>query len=118
MSHTNYNGISTKNVKDELEVKANEPEETKVDTSPVVNENEIDPEGKALYEPEYILGIVTGCAKLNVRKQPSINADVLLVIGADSDVLVDLDESIGDWYKVYIDEQEGFCMKKFIELDQ
>lgn len=120
MSHTDYNGISTKNAKDETVVdNLNEVEDdTVIDAS--IEDDETTTAPDKIEEPEYVFGTVTvtGCAKLNVRKQPSVNADVLFVIGKDSDVLVDMDESIGDWYKVYIDEKEGFCMKKFIELDQ
>ena len=118
MSHTNYNGISTKNTADEKVV--NNPNEIEDVTKLNANAAETEPETNTdeTNEPEYILGTVAGCAKLNVRKQPSTNAEVLFVIGKDSDVLVDLDESTDDWYKVYINEQEGFCMKKFIKLAQ
>ena len=72
------------------------------------------PEVEAPVEP--VLGIVSGCTKLNIRKEADIESSVLFVIGKDSDVLINLEESTDDWYKVYVDGRDGFCMKKYVEL--
>lgn len=62
-------------------------------------------------------GFVTGCSRLNVRKEPNVKADVLSVIPANSEVMVELDGSTDDFYKVCTSVGiEGFCMKKYISL--
>lgn len=61
-------------------------------------------------------GVVTDCLKLNVRKKPSADAEILVIIDALSEVMVDVDASTNDFYKVAVDGVEGFCMKKYIAL--
>lgn len=68
-------------------------------------------EAEAVNEPHTGSGIVTDCLYLNVRKLPDINADVAVVI--------DLDASTEDFYKVRTsDGVEGFCMRKYIALSK
>ena len=57
-------------------------------------------EAEAVNEPHTDFGIVTDCLYLNVRKRPDINADVAVVIDALTQVVVDLDASTEDFYKV------------------
>ena len=99
MSKTDYSKISKKSA-----------EEVAVDVTPET------PEVPAPAEP--ILGKVEGCTQLNVRENPDIFAKVVLVIGKDSDVLINLEESTDDWYKVYVEGYDGFCMKKYVALVQ
>lgn len=62
-------------------------------------------------------GVVTDCSKLRVRKEPSTDAEVLLVINVLSEVTVDMDASTVQFYKVRTDAGvEGFCMKKYIAI--
>lgn len=62
-------------------------------------------------------GIVTDCLRLNVRKEPEIDAEVVTVIPALSKVTVDLDASTETFYKIRTAVGvEGFCMKKFIAI--
>lgn len=76
-------------------------------------------EAEAVNEPHTDFGIVTNCLYLNVRKRPDINADVAVVIDALTQVVVDLDASTEDFYKVVTsDGIEGFCMKKYITLSE
>lgn len=120
MSHTDYNSLSTKVNSETPASKENNlapedkivtPNETPESTNQVeTSDNPVDPE----VESEYILGTVTDCKKLNVREEPSINAQILFEIAKDSHVLIDPDESTDEWYKVHIDERGGFCMKKYI----
>lgn len=61
-------------------------------------------------------GTVTA-AKLNVRKLPSSNAEVVTVINQNTPVLIDTEESTSDWYKVSTATGAvGYCMKKFITV--
>lgn len=76
-------------------------------------------EAEAVKEPHTGSGIITDCLYLNVRKLPDINADVAVVIDALTQVVVDLDASTEDFYKVATsDGIEGFCMKKYITLSK
>lgn len=76
-------------------------------------------EAEAVNEPHTDFGIVTDCLYLNVRKRPDINADVAVVIDALTQVVVDLDASTEDFYKVRTsDGIEGFCMRKYIALSK
>lgn len=66
-----------------------------------------------------VIGIVSNCKKLNVRKHPSQNAEVLCEIPCDLQVVIEENESTEDFYKVCtFSGIEGFCMKKFIMIDQ
>lgn len=63
------------------------------------------------------IGLVSNCANLRVRKEPDDKAEVLGTIPVDTEVMINEDESIGEFYKVYIDSGlEGFCMKQFITV--
>lgn len=116
MSHTDYNSISKKNATEETKVNP-DPEVTTPD--PEVTPAPVQqPEPEASAQPKYILGIVVDCKRLNVRKEASLTAAIVCIIAVDSDVVVNLDESPDEWYKVHVDDKEGFCMKKFIELAQ
>ena len=73
-------------------------------------------------EPETkskVCGVVSGCVKLNVRKFPNQNSEVVRVIDAGEEITVDLDNSTNDWYKVQIykaADLHGYCMKKFVTV--
>ena len=63
---------------------------------------------------------IIGYTKLNVRKNPSKDSEVVCIITKDSSVTVNYDESTEDFYKVYVNVDnvpyEGFCMKEFISI--
>lgn len=62
-------------------------------------------------------GTVTGCARLNVRKEADKESDVLCVINKGEEVTITLEGTTEDFYKVCTSSGvEGFCMKKFIEI--
>lgn len=65
----------------------------------------------------FTAGVVTDCLTLNVRKKPSADAEVLVIIDALSKVMVDMAESTNDFFKVVTETGiEGFCMRKYIAL--
>lgn len=66
---------------------------------------------------EPVIGLVSNCANLRVRKEPDDKAEVLGTISVNTEVMIDEAESIGEFYKVYTDSGlEGFCMKQFIKV--
>lgn len=72
----------------------------------------------AAVELKPVIGIVSNCERLNIRKQPSIKSEVAATIEAGSEVGIALDESTKDFYKVYYidDGVEGYCMSKYITI--
>lgn len=62
-----------------------------------------------------MVGMVTDCTKLNVRQEPSKDAEIVCEIPVDSEVTIYEDQSTEDFYKVCTAAgAEGFCMRKFI----
>ena len=101
----NYNNYSKSNKSDRHNHKPVE----EIDSVALVEEN---------IEPKLVEGVVTDCIALNIRKNPSMDADVIHVADAGCRVMIDLEHSVDDWYrvvKIFDEEVYGFCMKKFIE---
>lgn len=71
-------------------------------------------------EPEEVkIGTVVNCAKLNVRKNPSVNADIICELLKLAEVMISDSESTDEFYKINTDSGiEGFCMKKYIAVNQ
>lgn len=68
--------------------------------------------------PKNAKGIVTGCARLNVRAYPSLDAEVVCVLDAMSELEINTDKSTYNWLSVCTATGvEGYCMKKFIDAD-
>lgn len=101
MSHTNYTKFANQKMEEIQE--------------PVIE--------KALEETveqqdDFMEGVVANCNLLNVRAEPKPDAEVLRKVSVDTEVMIDPTESTEDFYKVYLaDGSEGFCMKKFIEIE-
>lgn len=93
-------------------------------TDEVVNEvvNEVVEEIVEEIEPEDPIkpAMVSGCAKLNVRKEANKESEVVCVVTPDSDLTVDVSKSTEEFYKVYTSVNEvlyeGYCIKKFIVI--
>lgn len=103
--HNNYQGH-----RDNLEPKA-----TAASEEPAV---QAEPEKISVKEePTTLFGVVTDCLRLNIRKEPKGDADVIAVITALSKVQVDTENSTEEFYKVCTETGiEGFCMKKYVAL--
>ena len=83
--------------------------------APVASQVDEDPE---VEEDEIIIGVVTECAKLNVRKEPSADAEVLTTILLGAEVKVDIFESTNGFYKVCTGAGvEGYCVEKYININ-
>lgn len=69
-------------------------------------------------EDDKIIGVVTECAKLNVREEPVADAEILTTIPLGAEVQVDIFESTEDFYKITTEAGvEGYCMKDYINID-
>lgn len=72
---------------------------------------------KTATQKESVLGLVRDCANLRVRKAPDDKAEVLGIVPVDTEVMIDEEESTGEFYKVYTDSGlEGFCMRQYIAI--
>lgn len=68
---------------------------------------------------EPIIGHVVDCTKLNVRKDPDADAEILGTIPAGAEVMIDESESTDDFYNVCAASGfEGFCVKRFIAVEE
>lgn len=92
--------------------------------NPLKIEPEIAPEPEIIPEPEVApapvppkTGIVVDCARLNVRKKPIANAEVVYIIERWAKVIIDEENSTKNFYKVCTEVGvEGYCMKQFIKI--
>lgn len=65
---------------------------------------------------EMLDGIVHNCVKLNVRKEPSLNSEVIAVL-SDADKIKVEDIGNFDWYCIHLPNgTKGFSMKKYIAV--
>ena len=104
-NHTNYNKISTTPAV---------VEQTKVDTTPAIDV--IDNTPPAPIEP--IDGIVSGCKRLNVRKEASLTGEIVCEVAVGTTLMIDQSESTDEWFKVYAETGvEGYCMKNFVTIN-
>lgn len=68
-------------------------------------------------EPSVSFGVVSNCARLNVRAKPKLTAKIVSVIESKTKVRIDNDTSNEEWCKVYVKpEVEGYCMRKYLTI--
>lgn len=66
-----------------------------------------------------VVGIVKGYVKLNIRKEPNLEADVLTEVLSGSILFINDEESTDEFYKVCTASGlEGYCMKKFVSIKE
>lgn len=108
MSKKNYNRISTERAK-----AFEKPVEPVVEVVDEVDEVVVQECDNRVEEPifEKVEGVVANCSKLNIRKQPNPNAEIIGTINSGAKVIIH--EEVGDFYKIGDSE---FCMKKFISV--
>ena len=83
-------------------------EETAATTTP-----EVQPEPEP--ESETVIGTVYGCSKLNVRATPDLFAEVVCIVSAGDEVIIDPDKSYNDWLCVCTATGvDGYCMRKYV----
>lgn len=62
-------------------------------------------------------GVVTDCLRLNIRKEPSMDAKILCVVDLCTTLKVDMNRSTDEWFSVCTENGvEGFCMKKYVTI--
>jgi hypothetical protein len=67
---------------------------------------------------ETVDGTVVNCAKLNVRANPSITAEIVCVLTAGSEIEINISKSTDEWFNVYTAAGvEGYCMRKFVNAN-
>ena len=94
--------------------KPKEPEQL-VEATTIQEVEELVVEPVVVKEPK--TGVVEGCAKLNVRKEPNASAEVICIISSGAKVVIDEEESSDDFYKICtVSGVEGYCMKKFVTI--
>lgn len=78
---------------------------------------EINEESEEITEPKEKIGIVN-CARLNVRVSPMANASVVCVLDCGAKVSI-TDDSDDVFYNIYTETGIcGYCMKKFITVEE
>ena len=66
--------------------------------------------------PKTVPGVVVDCAKLNIREEPSTDAEVVCVLDVMSEIKIDVAKSNNEWLKVCTATGiEGYCMRKFVD---
>lgn len=81
----------------------------------------VDEVSEEVKETKQVIGVVSNCERLNIRKIPRKDADVLCILEVGSEVtVVDLRiDTTSEFYKVITGAGiEGYCMKEFIEVDE
>ena len=116
----NYNAISNKksdesseSIETKISVNDEEVENTKVETT--VTTDVTEPESEP---PKPVLAYVSGCVRLNIRKQPSLNSEIVGILNADDVVEIDHDESTDSFYKIVSPKAVGYCMKQYITIEE
>lgn len=71
-------------------------------------------QNSVMYAP--VQGKVSKCVRLNIRKEPSITADVVSIIKKDDVVYIDKSFENDDFYRIRYGAVKGYCMKDYIEI--
>ena len=86
------------------------PEVEPIVPEPVIPEPVVEPENRKF-------GKISNCKKLNIRKLPSRDAEIVSELIEGSEVMIDEKESTALFYKICTEHGiEGFCMKDFIKV--
>ncbi len=109
--------VETETEPEEVETET-EPEEVETETEPEEVETETEPEE---VEDDNLNNIVIGklnnCARLNIRAEASKESEVVTIIDDKAELIINLEESTEDFYKVECKGFVGFCVKSFIKID-
>lgn len=91
--------------------------EEKADKKETKREEPTEPTEPTKNEPKTIIGNVTA-KRLNIREKPDIGSSILCVAEANSELMIEEDAS-DEWFKVCtVLGVEGYCMKKFVDINK
>ena len=63
------------------------------------------------------MGTVVGCALLNVRAEPSLEAEIACQVVEDAELVIDTDDSTEFFYRVCTATGvEGYCIKDHVRI--
>ena len=97
-------------VEDTVEEKVDEPIEGQIVIPEVEPEPSVEPENRKF-------GKVNNCEKLNIRKLPSRDAEIVSELVDGSKVMIDEKESTALFYKICTEHGiDGYCMKDYITV--
>ena len=100
-------------VEDTVEEKVDEPIEGQIvipEVEPIVPEPVVELENRKF-------GQVSDCKKLNIRKLPSRDAEIVSELIEGSEVMIDEKESTALFYKICTEHGiDGYCMKDYITV--
>ena len=111
MSKHNYTQYSNANKYD------NKPktEEMTEPVEPIVEVKMVEETVNTVPIPKTINGVVANCTKLNIRKGPSTNAEILGIVNVDSEMEIDMNKSNDKWFYVSTAVGiDGYCMRDFV----
>ena len=116
-NYTKYSGFSKpQDVPVAPEVKEDAVVTPPAEEAVVAPEDPVTPEPTV--EDKAVIGVVTNCVKLNVRKAPEADAEVLTTVPLAAEVQVDIEGSVNGFYKVCTGAGiEGYCAKDYINID-
>lgn len=103
MSNTNYNKMSRN-----------------TSTKKAKEKNDIDVTQEETPKGNLIMGVVSNCSSLNIRKEPNIKSYILGAINKGTSLTINYDLSTNEFYAVSVmlsDELvNGYCVKSFIDI--
>ena len=106
-----YNKSQTDKVEEELVEELDE----RIEDNNEAEEEKQQEETKT--QPEPVYGVVHNCEKLNVRKQPSKDSEIVFVLNEGSEISIDEENSTEERYSItHASGVEGFCMKQFVAM--
>ena len=113
-NYTQYSNANKHDNKPKTEESV-EPVEPVESVEPVVEIKMAEETVKTVPIPKTINGVVANCTKLNIRKEPSVHAEILGVIDVDSEMKIDMDKSNDKWFYVSTAVGiDGYCMRDFV----
>lgn len=63
-------------------------------------------------------GHIVNCEALNMRAKASIDSQIIHVIHTDDVLSINIDDSTEEWLKVSVNNVNGFCMKKYVSINE
>ena len=110
----NIENIEEQEINDEIiEGDLGDSEELNEQPEEVVEEIIEEPVEEIAEEETCQAGVVIA-ERLNVRSNPFKDADVLFVINKGQEVIIDGED--GDFFKVVVDGNVGYCIKNFVAI--